>query len=73
MASSASRIARHLPVVAAFATTNLWTPSSKCEEAPSAQEVKKYGMVPDAKGDYRNLFPKRQLWQPKLGKACVLQ
>jgi serine/threonine-protein phosphatase PGAM5 len=43
-----------------------------CEALPAAPEPKAkrlpkpYGMIPDAKGDFHRLFPRRQLWQPKV-------
>lgn len=40
----------------------------KDTELPSSPppKPKSYGMIPDAKGDFHRLFPKRQLWQPKV-------
>jgi serine/threonine-protein phosphatase PGAM5 len=65
MNPGARRFARHVPAVAAIVTSS-WTAksssSSKCEAPPK----KSFGMVPDAEGDFHNMFPMRQLWQPKV-------
>mmetsp|Transcript_115440 Transcript_115440/g.172476 ORF Transcript_115440/g.172476 Transcript_115440/m.172476 type:complete len:318 (-) Transcript_115440:41-994(-) len=65
MNPGARRFSRHVPAVAAV-VTSAWTAksssASKCEAPPK----KSFGMVPDAEGDFHNLFPKRQLWQPKV-------
>ena len=68
MSSSAFRFARHSPAVAAIVTSS-WSCSStsKCD-APAAEEkptMPYTGMKLDSKGDFHNLFPRRQLWQPK--------
>ena len=65
MAYATSRFARHLPSVAAFATVSWSTTSSRCE-APKQEAKTAFGMMPDAEGDFHNLFPTRQLWQPRL-------
>ncbi len=70
MASSAARLGRHLPAVAAFVTTTSWTTSSssRCEEAPANKDDKKpgFGMMPNEEGHFHDLFSKRQLWPPKV-------
>jgi serine/threonine-protein phosphatase PGAM5 len=63
--STTARLVRHFPAVAAFATTWGSTKSSSGCEAPK-NDKKAFGMVADAEGDFHNLFPKRQLWQPKM-------
>lgn len=67
MASSGARLFRHsIPAFAGVvsaswtATTSGSAPTSKCEEK------KDHGMINDEKGEFHNLFPKRQLWQPKV-------
>lgn len=50
--------------------TSSWSfsSSSKCESPPAAEEkpaTPSFGMNPDSKGDFYNMFPRRQLWQPK--------
>lgn len=67
MASSAFRFARHSPAVAAFVTSSWMVSSTKCDEPSAKKKIEKAsGMIGDATGDFYNLFPKRQLWQPKL-------
>lgn len=75
MASSSFRLLRQsIPAVAAFAAGSSWETSRALTEAsappvdqePMQPEVKSFGMVSDAKGDFHGLFPKRQLWQPKV-------
>lgn len=59
------------PLALAFVSPSRWT---RCEEeAPSSRPVvppkkekSKEGMDPNAQGDYHDLFPMRQLWNPKL-------
>mmetsp|Transcript_44327 Transcript_44327/g.106783 ORF Transcript_44327/g.106783 Transcript_44327/m.106783 type:complete len:326 (+) Transcript_44327:53-1030(+) len=70
MSSSVFRFARRSPAVAAIVTSSWsFSSSSKCDDAPPAAEEKpatpSFGMNPDSKGDFHNLFPRRQLWQPK--------
>eukprot|EP00980_Cylindrotheca_fusiformis_P027961 scaffold22574_cov125-Cylindrotheca_fusiformis.AAC.14 len=69
MASSSFRFVRHAPAVAAVMTSSSWSfrQSSNCEAPTTTKpKTKVSGMVPDAAGDFYNLFPRRQLWQPKL-------
>lgn len=64
MASSTSRLFRHgVPAFGAFLVSSGWQTSC---DAPNEEHRKSYGMIPDAKGDFHRLFPKRQLWQPKV-------
>jgi serine/threonine-protein phosphatase PGAM5 len=75
MASSTSRLfSRSIPAVAGFVTSSsAWSSSSQCEAPKEEVEVEKekkkeksFGMISSATGDFHNLFPKRQLWQPKV-------
>ena len=38
--------------------------TAKCD--PANKKKQQFGFVPDAEGDFHGLFPKRQLWQPKV-------
>lgn len=68
MSSSVFRFTRHSPAVAAILTSSWsFTSNPKCdapapENKPATPSV---GMNRDSKGDFHNLFPRRQLWQPK--------
>lgn len=73
MATFTFRLARHgLPPLSAFMATSGWSMhSSQCdapEQAPEQEQKRPFqqGMNPNAMGDFHNLFPKRQLWQPKV-------
>eukprot|EP00934_Nitzschia_sp_Nitz4_P005825 Nitzschia sp. Nitz4//scaffold121_size67750//30500//34949//NITZ4_006067-RA/size67750-processed-gene-0.8-mRNA-1//1//CDS//3329534348//5815//frame0 len=59
-------------IVSAFAATAWWpsTPSS-CEARPASEEQPvhpptQFGMMKDAKGSFHQIFPRRQLWHPKV-------
>jgi hypothetical protein len=66
MASSAFRFARHAPAVAAVVTSSWSFSNSKCDAPAKAVDKQTSGMIADATGDFHKMFPKRQLWQPKL-------
>jgi serine/threonine-protein phosphatase PGAM5 len=71
-----------LPAAASFVSSWQYQSSSKSKcDAPAAAKIPKpdinhgvdpqissssYGMVDTAEGDFHGLFPKRQLWQPKV-------
>ena len=71
MASSGARLFRHsIPAFAGVVSAS-WTATTSGTSGTSAtaskcEEKKDFGMVKDAEGEFHNLFPKRQLWQPKL-------
>jgi serine/threonine-protein phosphatase PGAM5 len=78
----ARQIPLRWPALAAVVTQQTTTSSSQSSSCDAAQQqetplppvpppyAKKpapaFGMFPDEKGDFHNLFPKRQLWQPKV-------
>lgn len=70
---------RGLPAVSALAASTTWTSesfSSKCEGSQTAgedtheqqykQQPKPFGMIKETKGSFHKLFPRRQLWQPRV-------
>lgn len=63
MASYSIRFARHAPAAVAVLTSS-WsaTSPSSCDAAPKTSA----GMDSNETGDFHNLFPKRQLWKPKV-------
>jgi serine/threonine-protein phosphatase PGAM5 len=46
--------------------TSKWSSSAKASKCDAAENNhrQKFGMFAEESGDFRNLFPKRQLWQP---------
>ena len=64
---------RALPAFAALSSASFFpfsnTRTTSCDgnaaEKPLLDAVRGAGMNASEKGDYKNLFPKRQLWQPK--------
>jgi serine/threonine-protein phosphatase PGAM5 len=73
-ASAASRFAKYALPAASATFVSSWTFQSNCDakvppgSSPSSTSsfTPYYGMKQDEQGDFHRLFPKRQLWQPKV-------
>ena len=70
-ASSSLRFLRHgVPTVGAFLASSEWrrsaSPSTSCGAEPIPLERPTVGLQPNAHGDFHKLFPKRQLFQPRV-------